>query len=163
MKDILLEEAYEQVLVNESIASFAPYIPIVVNQLNVLHNMYAIPAAAEGKMVDPQEAIAILTSCITLITLALGGFVGSVFRSNIVRVAKWLRHWLLAKGTKIDVEQLEVAANEAKEKLKKVLEDPNPAKKGNITKWVNKLKVAAKNKDSAAMHEAAEHLKELCK
>jgi len=153
-KDILLEEAYEQVLVNESIA---PYIPLIVNQLNVLHNMYAIPAAAEGKMVDPQEAIAIITSCITLISLALGGFVGSVFGSNIVRAAKWFRHWLLAKGTKIDEEELIAAADKAKENIK------DPSKKGNITKWVNILKVAAKNKDSAAMHKAFEHLKELCK
>lgn len=156
-KDILLEEAYEQVLVNESIASFAPYIPIILNQLNVLHNMYAIPAAAEGKMVDPQEAFVILTSCITLISLAMGGFVGLMFGSNIVSAAKWLYHWLLAKGTKINVEELEAAANKAKVNLE------NPSKKGNITKWVNILKVAAKNDDSAAMHEAFEHLKDLCK
>lgn len=145
----LIAEAYEDVVLFEGIG-IVPYIPLIIQQVSQLNR------TGSGVPVSPEEARNVIAACLALLAVAVGG-AAYALGPEIIGALKRARHWFLSKFTNIDVEQIEAAAIKAKEAL------DSPSKKGSITKWVNRLKVASENKDSASMHEAFEELKNIIK
>lgn len=143
----LLEEAYNEVLLEG--VGIMPYIPLIVDTLNKSSQ----GGHGSSRVVGEGDIYAVLVMAFVtvLASVIAGGFLlkDESVKGHLTR----LKHWFLSFFSgKIDVQEVEKAAAKAKELL-------SGSKKGAVTLWTNRLKLAAAHKDRAGIHEAFTHLK----
>jgi len=142
----LLEEAYDEVL-SEGITSALPHIPVILNTISG-----SAQSGGSGRQVGEGDLFVVLVC--GFITVLISAIAVGIMAKESGWMTK-IKHWFLSFFSgKIDVQEVEKAAAKAKELM-------SGSKKGAVTLWTNRLKLAAKHKDRAGIHEAFTRLKKL--